>query len=379
MSKFFKKYFDLKLLKYLVVFYTFVILIDVSKKSYFKFNGEGRFVNYSWFELFTYNIFLDWVVVLFFMAIIAILTKLMFEKGLNDKVILFSHLFLSFFMGFFIFFATSVIIYFTSDYYTSFKQSMNNVTFRHFMLVIDLNFLVYFAMLGIIYGYYYLQKIKGIEAQKNRLQQQLINSKMNVLKSQLHPHFVFNTLNSISSLIDIDKNKSQNLIADFGDLFRGILEIKNEHLIPLEKEINLLDKYIDIISVRFSDHLIINKNIEEELKDCLVPNMIIQPLLENAIKHGYSYNKTNLIIDLSIFKKEKYLIIIIENDGDLLNEKFNELLGLGTGIRTTQERLYTLFGSNFKFILKNNKAKTGVLAFIKIPLKTVLINTPSQW
>ncbi|MGV6828293.1 MAG: sensor histidine kinase [Flavobacteriales bacterium] len=256
---------------------------------------------------------------------------------------------------------------------------MNNVTFRHFMLVIDLNFLVYFAMLGIIYGYYYLQKIKGIEAQKNRLQQQLINSKMNVLKSQLHPHFVFNTLNSISSLIDIDKNKSQNLIADFGDLFRGILEIKNEHLIPLEKEINLLDKYIDIISVRFSDHLIINKNIEEELKDCLVPNMIIQPLLENAIKHGYSYNKTNLIIDLSIFKKEKYLIIIIENDGDLLNEKFNELLGLGTGIRTTQERLYTLFGSNFKFILKNNKAKTGVLAFIKIPLKTVLINTPSQW
>ena len=107
---------------------------------------------------------------------------------------------------------------------------------------------------------------------------------LNMLKAQLHPHFIFNTLNSISALVEIDKEKSQNLIADFGDLFRDILEFKDENLIPLRKELEILDKYIAIISVRFSDHLSIEKEIENDVENELVPHMLLQPMVENAIK-----------------------------------------------------------------------------------------------
>lgn len=366
MSRLLKKNIDVKLLKYLTLFYTFLTLISLIKKSYFKNLEEGRFTSYSWFELIAYNVFLDWLVVIIFMTFISILTKKMFDKNLSVKVIASIHLILSFFIGYFIFFTTSLILYITG-YYTTIDFAMTNVTFRHFMIVVDLNFLFYFAMLGIIYSYYYTKRIKNIEIQKATLQTQLISTKMNVLKSQLHPHFVFNTLNSISSLIEIDTEKSQNLIADFGDLFRGILEIKDEHLIPLEKDLSLLDKYIDIISVRFSDHLTIKKNIENGIKNTLVPNMIIQPLIENAIKHGYSYHKTELIIELSIYKKSNYLIIVIKNDGKLLDKTFNQLIKKGFGLKNTQERLQTLFNADFEFIIRNNKDNSGVEAFIKFP------------
>ncbi|MEH6765520.1 MAG: histidine kinase [Aequorivita antarctica] len=364
-----KKYIDIKLLKYLAVFYTIVVLLVQFKKSYWKVKGTSSYGPLSWGQLFNYGVFIDWIVVIVFMAFISLLTKLMFEKwgAKGWKKIVWVHLFFSFFIGYVIFFVTAVITFLICE--ASFTEASGYISFNHFVAVVEVNFLIYFAMIGIINVYYYIKKVRNIEIQKAQIETHLATAKLNMLKAQLHPHFIFNTLNSISALIEIDKEKSQNLIADFGDLFRDILDFKDENLIPLQKELALLDKYIAIISVRFSDHLFIEKNIEPDVENELVPHMLLQPMVENALKHGYGYDTTELNVNLKIYKDNKYLFIEIRNNGEALIQPFEELLQNGTGLKNTQDRLKTLYGNDVEFTIENNKSKDEVVTFIKIPLQ----------
>jgi len=364
-----KKYIDIQLLKYLAIFYTIVVVLIQFKKSYWKVQGTTSYGPLSWGELFNYGVFVDWIVVIVFMAFISYLTKLMFEKwGASGwKKIIWVHVFFSFFIGYVIFFVTAVITFLIGK--ASFAEASRYISFNHFVAVVEVNFLIYFAMIGIINVYYYIKKVRNIEVQKAQVETHLANAKLNMLKAQLHPHFIFNTLNSISALVEIDKEKTQNLIADFGDLFRDILEFKDENLIPLKKELDILDKYISIISVRFSDHLSIEKDIQKNVEDKLVPHMLLQPMVENALKHGYGYNSTELHVMLKIFKKENFLYIEIENNGQPLKQSFEELLQQGTGLKNTQDRLKTLYGNRAELIVENTKGNTAVITFIKIPLK----------
>jgi len=364
-----RKYIDIKLLKYLAVFYTIVVLLVQFRKSYYKVLGTISYGPLSWGELFNYGVFIDWIVVIAFMAFISFITKIMFEKwgAKGWKKIIWVHLFFSFFIGYVIFFVTAVITFLIGE--ASFSEALSYVSFNHFVAVVEVNFLVYFAMIGIINVYYYIKKVRNIELQKAQIETHLANANLNMLKAQLHPHFIFNTLNSISALIEIDKEKSQNLIADFGDLFRDILDFKDENLIPLKKELALLDKYIAIISVRFSDHLSIEKDIQKNIENELVPHMLLQPMVENALKHGYGYNTTELKVTLKIYKHTEYLHIEIEDDGEALTQSFEELLENGMGLKNTKDRLKTLYGNNAEFIVENNKDNKGVRTFIKIPLK----------
>lgn len=364
-----KKYIDIKLLKYLAVFYTIVVLLVQFKKSYWKVQGTVSYGPLSWGQLFNYGVFIDWIVVIVFMAFISYLTKLMFEKWGAEgwKKIVFVHLFFSFFIGYVIFFVTAIISFLIGE--TTISEASRYMSFNHFVAVVELNFLIYFAMIGIINVYYYIKKVRNIEIQKAQIETHLANANLNMLKAQLHPHFIFNTLNSISALIEIDKEKSQNLIADFGELFRDILDFKDENLIPLQKELALLDKYITIISVRFSDHLSIEKDIQKGVENELVPHMLLQPMVENALKHGYGYNKTELNVILKIYKEADFLFIEIENDGELLTKPFEELLRNGTGLKNTHDRLKTLYGNDVEFRVENNKNSNGVITSIKIPLK----------
>jgi sensor histidine kinase YesM len=295
-----KRLIDFKLLLYIAIYYALVTFVSIIKFSIYKFKGYVDHL--TWDDIWLGNGLYDWISVLIYMIFINYITKKFLKKRTNKLIVLLFHLISSFLIGYFIFIVAGFIV---ALQISDLSHILRNTNFDHFMRVIDLNFLVYFSMLSIIYAYHYVVKIKDLENQSIKLQSQLISTKMNVLKAQLHPHFVFNTLNSISSLIEIDKKIAKNLINDFGNLYENIIESKDENSIPLEKELSFLNKYIDIISVRFSDHLTIHKKIEKEIGKILVPNMILQPLLENAIKHGYTYDITSLIIELIIKKKIK--------------------------------------------------------------------------
>lgn len=367
-----KKWIDIKLLKYLAVFYTFVVLLVQFKKSYWKVQGTSSYGPLSWGQLFNYGVFVDWLVVIFFMAFISRLTKIMFEKwGAGGwKKIIGVHLFFSFFIGYVIFFVTALITFLIGK--ATFAEASRYISFNHFVAVVEVNFLIYFAMIGIINVYFYIKKVRNMEVQKAQMETHLAQANLNTLKAQLHPHFIFNTLNSISALVEIDREKTQNLIADFGDLLRDILEFKDENLIPLQNELALLEKYINVISARFSDHLHIEREIQETSASVLVPPLLLQPLVENSIKHGYGPNTTELCINIRIYISERFLIIEIENNGQPMAQPFDTLLQKGTGLKNTSDRLKTLYGTAATFSMANHEQKDGVITLLKIPLMGAL-------
>ncbi|TDN81601.1 histidine kinase [Salegentibacter sp. 24] len=245
-----------------------------------------------------------------------------------------------------------------ADY--SIKASLDRMIY-----VIDLNFLIYFAMIFIIYTYYYLKQVKESEKQKMQLESQLINTRMKMLSSQLQPHFLFNTLNSISALVEMDAKKAQDTIADLSDLLREILYSGDNYQVSLRKEVRMLDYYLNILTLRFSDHLVVEKQIDESLMDHLVPSLILQPIIENSVKHGYSYHNIHLKIKIEIFKENKNLVLRVSNNGKSLTEEQEALLKKGVGISNIKDRLLTLYGKKAQFKIRNKEI--GVETIIKIP------------
>ncbi len=364
-----KKIIDITLFKILAGFYTLVIVLGFLKRIYFDYHRYTPYEeteSYLWLKIIFHYYILDWIFVMIFMTIIAYTSKKMLETK-SLKFVIVSHVFFSFIIGWFIYILASITLYFTGQ--ISMENAINNISFKHIMQNVVANFLTYFSMLGIIYLYYYIKKLETTEQQKINLATQLTEIKMKILTDRLHPHFLFNTLNTISTLIDVNKKKAQNVIVDLSDLLREIIELKEDNLITLSQELNLLNKYLDIKSIRFYDHLKIKTNVQENINDALIPNMLIQPIIENSFKHGYSFNHTNLEIEMNIYKKDEQLIIEIKNDGKSFETSISQLKIRGVGLKNTINRLKTLYGKNYKFSMTNNENNKGVITQIIIPFE----------
>lgn len=353
--------FPKKLFNLLLFFWVFYNLINLSKNSILKYNGLG-FKDKSWLSfLFDGFIIENLYSIALFMFIIYTAKKFL------D---IYESWFVRFAFHFLLSILTLVIIFFTYDFYTYyFKNLTGTRTLRYYILNIvdysNVHFLIYFTNVFIVNTYYYLDKIKSTEVQKAKLKQQLSDVKVNILKYQLHPHFFFNTLNSISHLIEVDKTLAQNTLADFSDLLRDIVYLKDTNFLNLGKEIDILKRYLDIMSIRFSDHLEVNLNVQKDLEDVLIPSLIIQPIIENSFNHGYSDKNTSLKIEISIKKNKDYLEIKIKNNGAPLAK--NNVI-YGTGLKNTIERLETLY-DDYKFSIKNIPNKKGVVTKLAFPIK----------
>jgi len=364
-----KRIIDITLFKILAGFYALVVVLGFLKRVYFDYHRYTPYEeteDYLWVKIIFHYYILDWIFVMLFMVIIAYTSKKMLEtKPL--KFVIISHVFFSFFIGWFIYILASITLFATGQ--IDFQDAINNISFKHLMQNVVANFLTYFSMLGIIYLYYYIKKLEATEKQKINLATQLTEVKMKILTDRLHPHFLFNTLNTISTLIDVNKKKAQNVIVDLSDLLREIIELKDDNLITLSQELNLLNKYLDIKSIRFYDHLNIKINIQKNIDDALVPNMLIQPIIENSFKHGYSFEHTNLEIELEIYEKDKQLVIEVKNNGKSFETSLEQLKMKGVGLKNTINRLKTLYGKNYNFSMSNNENGKGVITKIVIPFE----------
>lgn len=223
------------------------------------------------------------------------------------------------------------------------------------------NFFIYFTIITSVHAFYYLEKQKEDEIKRSNLKSQLLDSKIKALQSQLQPHFLFNALNGISSLIDIDKNKSQNALIDLSNFLRSTLKLKDSKFHSLDQELKLVKSYLAIEQLRYAEKLKVNFKLEKSLTKYLIPPLIIQPLIENSMKHGFSYNHDQLQIDLIITKNNKLLKIVVENNGKPLDE--NGII-LGNGLSNVVERLKTLFKNEFEFdIVQKNEllVKTEII------------------
>ena len=204
---------------------------------------------------------------------------------------------------------------------------------------------------------------------EHRLQEQeklLLAAKIESLKSQINPHFLFNTLTSISSLIRAEPDTARTLIIRLSALLRRLLR-SHEHFVTLREELEAIDEYLDIEVIRFGPKLKVNKDIDPDTMDLIVPSMILQPLVENSIKHGFSRKVGSGSITIRSHRENGRAIIEVEDDGmGFFAESLDQPMSSGIGLANVRERLRVIYGATYQLKLKSEPGK-GTLARIEVP------------
>jgi sensor histidine kinase YesM len=231
---------------------------------------------------------------------------------------------------------------------------------------LHLSILIYWGVVGIKSAFSYYQKYRERELQTSKLEARLAQSRLQVLKMQLHPHFLFNTLNAVSELIYKDPESAERMIGDLSDLLRLSFENLEVQEISLKQELEFLEKYLEIEQMRFHDRLRVEMNIAPETLDAKVPNMILQPLVENAIKHGLAPRSEGGVIEIGAARNNGSLELSVSDNG--IGVPFGDVDNLheGVGLSNTKRRLKHLYGDRHRFDLAA-AAKNGLSVNLTIP------------
>lgn len=228
-----------------------------------------------------------------------------------------------------------------------------------------INVMFYWAIVIVHHAIDYYRKYQERELKASQLEAQLVASELRVLKMQLHPHFLFNTLNTISALIHESPDEADEMIAQLGDLLRMTLETVHVHEVPLAQELDFLKHYLAIEQTRFQDRLKVNMSIEPETLDAMVPNLILQPLVENSIRHGIAVRPEAHSIEIKSWHDNGMLCLRVADDGPgLSSDKLP--LKEGVGLTTTRQRLNSLYGAKHDFSLRNSLVG-GLVVELTIP------------
>jgi LytS/YehU family sensor histidine kinase len=227
---------------------------------------------------------------------------------------------------------------------------------------------VYIQVCAVGHGIHYAREFRDRDLSASRLKEQLAQAQLQVLRMQLHPHFLFNTLNTISALIHKDVAAADRMLALLGDLLRDSFEKIGAHEVSLKQEIDFLDRYLEIERTRFQDRLIIEKSIDPGSLDARVPNLILQPLVENAIRHGISRRAGIGHVELSAQRDNGMLAISIRDNGPGLPQE-EQISGRGgIGLANSQARLEQLYGRDHRFELRNRPGG-GLEVVLAFPFK----------
>ncbi|MBD0370493.1 MAG: histidine kinase [Pyrinomonadaceae bacterium] len=236
------------------------------------------------------------------------------------------------------------------------------------LVILEYHFslLVYWIILGIDHALRYYRKYKERELQASQLETRLAQAQLQVLKMQLHPHFLFNTLHAISTLMHRDVDAADRMIARLSDLLRLALENEGVQEVTLKQELELLERYLEIEQTRFRDRLMVEITIEPEVLDARVPNLILQPIVENAIQHGIARRRGQGRIEIGARRTNGTLSISVRDDGRGLISGAEGMIKEGVGLSNTRARLSQLYGASARFELYS-APEGGTLASLLIP------------
>ena len=208
-------------------------------------------------------------------------------------------------------------------------------------------YIMYTAMLLFLLTIDYYKKYRDKEERNIELQKLLVESQLSSLKMQLHPHFLFNTLNTISMLVRIDKKDNANkVISRLGDMLRQVLLSKDDLLVTIEKEVQLIDKYLSIETIRFEELLSYKFDLDESTLSYQIPDMLLQPIVENSIKHGMKNLDGVMKIEIASYVENNKLKIEVKDNGKGFDTSDESFLNKGIGLKNTLERCEKMFGKN---------------------------------
>lgn len=239
-----------------------------------------------------------------------------------------------------------------------------------FLLTDFLFALVFYSLvLAFAQARIYYRQYREEELRASRLESQLAQAELRALRMQLQPHFLFNALNSISSLQMEDTAAAQQMTARLGDFLRLTLDGAGAQTVPLRREIEFLRCYLDIERVRFGRRLMTEIHVEPEALEAEVPNLILQPLVENAIRHGIAPRAAPGRLRINVVRTDGQLKISIEDNGCGLQPNGNGLKGNndGVGLANTRARLRQFYGEGYQFQLANVETG-GLIVTLSLPL-----------
>jgi sensor histidine kinase YesM len=208
-------------------------------------------------------------------------------------------------------------------------------------------------------------KASQLKAELAEARLEAAQSQLQALRAQLHPHFLFNTLNSISALLEEDAEAADEMIARLGNFLRMTLDSSAAQQVTLAQELEFLGCYLDIERVRFQDRLSVAIDIEPQSLAARVPNLVLQPIVENAIRHAIAPRFAPGVIEIRARESDSRLLIQVKDDGPGLDENFRE----GIGLANTRARLERLYGQSHRFEMKN-AAEGGLIVEVEIPFVT---------
>ncbi len=234
----------------------------------------------------------------------------------------------------------------------TFSREPFGETFRGiFVSEFHFDLLTYWAIIGLSHALDYYRKYREREIRASQLEARLARAQLDALKMQLHPHFLFNTLNTISVLMQEDVAVANRLLLRLSDLLRLALNNTDAHEVPLRQELEFLQSYLEIEQTRFQDRLTVRLDIDAEAIEAQVPNLILQPLVENAIRYAVAPRATKSTIEIRAIRLNGSVQLEVTDDGPGMDEARRAASVPGIGLRNTRSRLEKLYGPAHSFEL----------------------------
>jgi len=230
--------------------------------------------------------------------------------------------------------------------------------------------ILYATLLLISYMLESRERLAVQQTETARLSEQLSKAQLSALRRQIEPHFLFNALNAIAGLVRERRNDAAvSMIAGLSDFLRRVLEDSNRQEVPLGEEMAFLQKYLEIQKARFGERLQVIVDVPREFFPAQVPTLILQPMVENAVKHGIAKRANGGAIRISAFRSNGMLTLRVCNDGPTLPADW-ERTHAGIGISNVRTRLQSLYGNAFELSMRN-QAPGGVEASVSVPFVSV--------
>jgi signal transduction histidine kinase len=232
---------------------------------------------------------------------------------------------------------------------------------------LDWLLMTYLFLSGVAYALAYRRESEARALNASQLETRLVEAQLQSLQRQLHPHFLFNTLNTISGLLRTDPDGADQMIEGLGDLLRMTLHKSNIQEVPLKEELDVLQKYVEIEQTRFGSRLKVEMHIPPDVLDAQVPSLLLQPLVENAIRHGIAPNARPGWIAIHAQHENEQLVLQIQDSGDGLPPDRLMALNRGVGLDNTRSRLEHLYHARYTFTFSN--LERGFCVTIRIPFQ----------
>jgi signal transduction histidine kinase len=224
--------------------------------------------------------------------------------------------------------------------------------------------LILWLVLGVAQAIDYYRKFRERELRASQLEGQLAVARLQVLKMQLHPHFLFNTLHAISALIHQDVELADRMVARLGELLRSTLENAGTQEVSLREELDFIRPYLEIEQARLGPRLSVRLDIDPAVMDALVPNLVLQPLVENSVRHGVAAHGGPAVIEIRACRRGETLQLSVRDNGGGLSSNYQE----GVGLSNTRARLRQLYGPAHAFAL-HQPLGGGLVVTLTLPFR----------